>query len=503
MVSTPTAASYAFGLLKFALALIPILVAPGSPTQSSDEQECSSNLSSPSAAAGDKGFELSVACAARITPDKFGEASDLLKDCPTHCGARLTVAKEQSHRLAKLFILSPRWNSTAGDPLLSYTTAGIQSEQAQACIKLVKKLAKLVAAEAKSSSSTSLFHRAMSYSWWVLEHERHDETSRNFRKLTRTVENLLPVPSVNLDNIDLWRKKTVSIESPKGLVKLKIKHISRDPRILVIDGVLSEQECEKIVAWQDAYFSRLPQPLVCIRVEDSHRNAGFNGFKAWAAMEGVECFDLETSSRLVSNISALRTVIVREGMGVEGDLFREDAEEPLQGFENFLSGALGLPLSQAGAINVVRYQPDGNYGPHFDCWRTDRQVTALMYLTETVGGETFFPELNKKVLPKCGRLLVFHNLAPDGSCDRRMLHEARPVKNGTKRILQRWYHDEVPRNSYSLRGHSLPPKLPHWEAFRKVLLCQVKGRALKNCRESPVPSDLALVQEREWTSSYE
>jgi len=84
------------------------------------------------------------------------------------------------------------------------------------------------------------------------------------------------------------------------------------------------------------------------------------------------------------------------------------------------------------------------YKSHTDCTANsnelrDRYATTLVYLQNVArGGETIFTKLGIKVNPKQGRLLVWNNMDRQGGCDTTSVHQAAPVSEGRKYILQRW-----------------------------------------------------------------
>ena len=71
-----------------------------------------------------------------------------------------------------------------------------------------------------------------------------------------------------------------------------------------------------------------------------------------------------------------------------------------------------------------------------------RTKSALVYLNEDfTGGETEFPQINIKVLPKRGKLLAWDNLNSDGSLDYTSLHAGLPVESGIKYIAVIWIRE--------------------------------------------------------------
>ena len=118
---------------------------------------------------------------------------------------------------------------------------------------------------------------------------------------------------------------------------------------------------------------------------------------------------------------------------------------------------VGLPLQQTEMLHVVKYAAGGEYRAHFDAYdlttargqrcterRGQRLATAIAYLNDDFeGGETYFPRLDIRIVPKAGALLVFDNV---GDClikpDPRSLHAALPVTKGEKWIATSWFREK-------------------------------------------------------------
>lgn len=104
-------------------------------------------------------------------------------------------------------------------------------------------------------------------------------------------------------------------------------------------------------------------------------------------------------------------------------------------------------------VQVVQYKPGGFFKPHFDacvgtkefCQRMDyphgpRYITVLIYLNDEglTGGNTVFPNINKKVTPKIGRAVVFYNVDRNHKIITEALHGGEPVLTGEKWIANQW-----------------------------------------------------------------
>lgn len=125
--------------------------------------------------------------------------------------------------------------------------------------------------------------------------------------------------------------------------------------------------------------------------------------------------------------------------------FSDELNARLATLETRLEADFGPPSPYLERWQGVRYQPGGRFGLHTDAgafaaepWG-ERVLTFLVYLqAPEAGGETYFPRLDLLVAPICGRIVVWHNLLPDGTVDKRMLHAATPPRAGTKTILTTW-----------------------------------------------------------------
>ena len=89
-------------------------------------------------------------------------------------------------------------------------------------------------------------------------------------------------------------------------------------------------------------------------------------------------------------------------------------------------------LKQHAETHFVRYAPGHYYTPHSDTGlhRHDRYFTVLCYLNEDFeGGATSFPQLNYRVTPRSGKVVIFPST---------YLHCAEPVASGEKYVLVSW-----------------------------------------------------------------
>ena len=68
----------------------------------------------------------------------------------------------------------------------------------------------------------------------------------------------------------------------------------------------------------------------------------------------------------------------------------------------------------------------------------------MAYLNQpAAGGATEFPLLDLSVMPQTGRLLIWNNMALDGSPNPWTMHAGLPVEAGTKYIVTKWFRERT------------------------------------------------------------
>lgn len=121
---------------------------------------------------------------------------------------------------------------------------------------------------------------------------------------------------------------------------------------------------------------------------------------------------------------------------------------------------LSTKSSNAEQLQLVHYDVGQQYTPHHDFsipssipGQPMRYATILFYLNEGMkGGETTFPRwLNAErgdeleVVPEIGKAVLFYSLLPDGNMDERSQHQAKPVIDGEKWLINLWTWDPMMR----------------------------------------------------------
>jgi len=133
-----------------------------------------------------------------------------------------------------------------------------------------------------------------------------------------------------------------------------------------------------------------------------------------------------------------------------------NTHDPLvAGVEMRISSLLGMDGANGEPLQGQRYEEGQRFREHADFFYVDqpywteyephggqRTWTAMIYLNEPgAGGATRFKLLDFEVEPRLGRILIWNNMALDGSPNPWTLHEGMPVESGTKYIVTKWYRE--------------------------------------------------------------
>jgi len=100
------------------------------------------------------------------------------------------------------------------------------------------------------------------------------------------------------------------------------------------------------------------------------------------------------------------------------------------------------PISNCEKLQVLKYENDGHYKPHQDCFVDDtnkRLYTFILALNDDYeGGETYFPILGEKYKLHAGDALFFNTLDTYENITSKALHGGLPVKSGEKWVCNLW-----------------------------------------------------------------
>lgn len=193
--------------------------------------------------------------------------------------------------------------------------------------------------------------------------------------------------------------------------EIGIGFVLADPNVALLHDLLSEQECERLIAMSAGKLTR------------------------------SSVLDRRTGG---DQVSAVRTSA--------GTFFERGENAIVTRLEQRIAALTGLPVEHGEPLQVLHYQPGNEYLAHHDWFDPadpgsaevlrnggQRVITVIVYLNEVAaGGETRFPEIGLDIRPHRGSAVYFEYLNAAGDLDRRCLHAGVPVAQGEKWIATKW-----------------------------------------------------------------
>lgn len=194
--------------------------------------------------------------------------------------------------------------------------------------------------------------------------------------------------------------------------RVAVLAVMEKPRVVVLGGLLSDEECDALVALATPRLARSRTVQL--------------------ATGGEELNDDRTS---------------------DGMFFQRGEHPVVARIEARIARLVNWPVVHGEGIQVLRYRPGAEYKPHYDYFdpaapgtasivrRGGQRVgTVVMYLAEPeAGGGTVFPDVKLEVLPRKGNAVFFSYDRPDPATA--TLHGGSPVLAGEKWIATKWLRE--------------------------------------------------------------
>ncbi|MFI4926792.1 MAG: 2OG-Fe(II) oxygenase [Burkholderiales bacterium] len=211
----------------------------------------------------------------------------------------------------------------------------------------------------------------------------------------------VPVPDPALDESPLYLDA--------GDRRVAVLQVMADPRVIVFGGLLSDDECEQLIA--------LAKPRLARSLTVATRTGG-------------------------EEVNADRTS--------NGMFFQRGENDLVRRIEQRIARLVNWPEENGEGLQILHYQPGTEYKPHYDYFDPaepgtptilrrggQRVATIVMYLAEPEkGGGTVFPDVHMEVAPKRGNAVFFSYERPHPSTF--TLHGGAPVIAGEKWIATTW-----------------------------------------------------------------
>ncbi|MBC7435746.1 MAG: 2OG-Fe(II) oxygenase [Bdellovibrionales bacterium] len=216
----------------------------------------------------------------------------------------------------------------------------------------------------------------------------------------------VPVPDPSLEESALYLDA--------GDRKVHVLTVLANPRIVVFGNVLSDEECDALIA--------LAKPRLARSLTVETKTGG-------------------------EELNADRTS--------DGMFFQRGEHELVQRIEARLARLVNWPEENGEGLQILHYTAGAQYKPHYDYFDPNelgtptilkrggqRVATIVMYLSEPEkGGGTVFPDIHMEVAPKKGNAVFFSYERPHPST--RTLHGGSPVVAGEKWVATKWLRERV------------------------------------------------------------
>ncbi|MYM96356.1 proline hydroxylase [Rugamonas sp. FT81W] len=192
---------------------------------------------------------------------------------------------------------------------------------------------------------------------------------------------------------------------------VEVLFVLKQPQIILLGNVLSDEECDAIVA---------------------------------------HCGTRYTRSTVTGEADGAS--VVHEGRTSEMAFIQRGEAEVAERIEQRLAELAHWPAECGEPFQLQKYGVTQEYRPHYDWLDPDssghrshlarggqRLATFILYLSDVEqGGGTVFPGLGLEVYPKKGSALWFLNTDVNHQPDKQTLHGGAPVVSGTKIIANKW-----------------------------------------------------------------
>ncbi len=157
-------------------------------------------------------------------------------------------------------------------------------------------------------------------------------------------------------------------------------------------------------------------------------------------------------STVVSNGSEER---IHDNGRTSQSAFLDNNDSIVERINERISTELNLPENHGEPLQGQLYRQGEYYKDHHDYFDDEtlrrqfahsgqRTWTAMIYVNEVLGGgHTEFPHLGKSIAPSKGMGVFWKNSDGAGAEDPNTLHSGRPVLEGEKMIITKWFRENI------------------------------------------------------------
>jgi prolyl 4-hydroxylase len=263
-----------------------------------------------------------------------------------------------------------------------------------------------IVAQAEAGFAAPVILKAMVDSGWREDTAAAamESTLRDHLALPQANRDMPPgvdVPAPDLDDSPLY----IDV----GDRQVHVLQVMTSPRVVVFGNLLSDAECEALIA------------------------------EAAPRMKRSLTVAIKTGGE---EVNADRTS--------DGMFFSRGETPVVRTLEERIARLVSWPVVNGEGLQVLHYPPGAEYKPHYDYFDPSepgtpsilkrggqRVATLVIYLNEPIrGGGTVFPDINLTVAPKRGNAVFFSYDRPHPAT--RTLHGGTPVIEGEKWIATKW-----------------------------------------------------------------
>jgi prolyl 4-hydroxylase len=283
------------------------------------------------------------------------------------------------------------------------TTTGTGHQQ------VTPELRKWIVEQAAAGHDAASVVKAMRASGWNEETavEAMESTLRDHLEGQARADGLpaaVPVPDPPLEESPLYLDG--------GDRKVEVLQAMYAPRVVVFGKLLSDEECEQLIA--------LAAPRLARSLTVATKTGG-------------------------EEVNADRTS--------HGMFFQRGENDLVRRIEERIARLVNWPVENGEGLQILQYGPGAEYKPHYDYFDPaepgtptilkrggQRVATLVMYLAEPEkGGGTVFPDVHMEVSPRRGNAVFFSYERPHPSTH--TLHGGAPVLAGEKWIATKWLRE--------------------------------------------------------------
>lgn len=275
--------------------------------------------------------------------------------------------------------------------------------------QVTPELRKWIVEQAQAGHDAASVLKAMRASGWNEETavEAMESTLRDHLEGQARADGLPPavqVPEPPLEESPLYLDA--------GDRRVEVLQAMYAPRVVVFGKLLSDEECEQLIA--------LATPRLARSLTVATKTGG-------------------------EEVNADRTS--------QGMFFQRGENEVVRRVEERIARLVNWPVENGEGLQILRYGPGAEYKPHYDYFDPtepgtptilkrggQRVATLVMYLGEPEkGGGTVFPDVHMEVAPRRGNGVFFSYERPHPSTH--TLHGGAPVLAGEKWIATKWLRE--------------------------------------------------------------